>query len=472
MLPWNSASDGDRERLEPAEVFTAGLRNHHVANTAYPIQHALTMRPYRLAGDAVHASVISAWEGVDKLGLYVHVPFCESRCSFCEYAVVDPAKSGGSAQADYVEILLRELAMYRREIGSAEKTLYGFDIGGGTPALLDERLIEKIINGAKRSFRFPSGITISIETSPAVAARMPERIASFRALGIGRISMGLQAASGKTLAAMNRGSHPFDSALSAAANIRQAGFTKFNVDLMYGFAGMTGSDWELTLQRAIALEPDFITLYRTRYKGTSIVRQALEVTLAEVNQQYRFARDVLRSNGYVAPAGKNTFSRSDGGVSDYLTGRVQDGAPYLGLGLGAQSWTARSLSYNAGAASIALDPYAAATAAGRFPIQDYYHLSIPASAAKMASVSFYFGRIEGGPFKKVYGLSPAAMFPAAVDFLVRRGCIEIAADGGIIITSEGMDCFAGVAAQFYAPSVQEYLVKTPLAISAGADEVA
>jgi oxygen-independent coproporphyrinogen-3 oxidase len=80
---WREPSADDARRFDPADVFQAGLRNHHVSNTAYPIAHERTWRPYRVHPDAAGERACRAWEGIDDLCLYVHVPFCETRCSFC-----------------------------------------------------------------------------------------------------------------------------------------------------------------------------------------------------------------------------------------------------------------------------------------------------------------------------------------------------------------------------------------------------
>ncbi len=108
MRVWRPAVDADRERLPPALVFEAGLRNHHVSNTAYPLAHDVTWGPYRVRRDR-HADVVrAAWAGVHDLSLYIHVPFCETRCSFCEYTVTRRDEHGDAGA--HVGDILRELA--------------------------------------------------------------------------------------------------------------------------------------------------------------------------------------------------------------------------------------------------------------------------------------------------------------------------------------------------------------------------
>ena len=112
-MNWNTTSPADRQRFAPEDIYAAGLTQHHLANTAYPIGHLTTMRPYRVTrrdgeDDRVAAA---AWDGIDELSLYVHIPFCEKRCSFCEYTVVDP-RQNQAAEDTYYDLLLREFEMW------------------------------------------------------------------------------------------------------------------------------------------------------------------------------------------------------------------------------------------------------------------------------------------------------------------------------------------------------------------------
>src|SRR5690606_36962564 len=155
---------------------------------------------------------------------------------------------------------------------------------------------------------------------------------------------------------------------------RAAGFARLNLDLMYGFADQSLDSWRATLEHAIALAPEYITLYRMRYKLTRISHQAEAVTLAQIRPMSALAKQLLREAGYHANPGKTTYSRirGDVGTSSYLARRVQTGIPYLGLGLGSQTFTHTSIAYNDGAAGKPLRPYLVYVDAARLPIQGHY----------------------------------------------------------------------------------------------------
>jgi oxygen-independent coproporphyrinogen-3 oxidase len=392
---------------------------------------------------------------VERLGLYVHIPFCEARCGFCEYTVVDPA-TNASSEALYFDLLLKEFALYREAIQTPAKTLVGFDIGGGTPSAASTANIARVVQAAHRHFNLPEEVVISIETTPKIAAQHPEKIQAYYLMGIRRISMGVQSINPRLLEAVGRTGTSLGYNLAAVENIRAAGFKSFNIDVMYGFAHQTLGSVEATLKHVISLEPEHVTLYRTRYKGTRIAAQAEKVSLAEVTAQAESARQMLLAAGYAGTRGKNTFSRVPGdmGTSDYLTERVIHGTPYLGLGLGAQSLSHKTLSYNSGAADKRLDHYQR---------QVSYHLSRQAAMGKMISVSFYFGEINLSSFERKFEVSFEEAFPEEVAFVIGNDLMAYHPSPDrpqkLRLTARGERAINGVIALFYAGAVKAHLLK-------------
>lgn len=469
-MQWNQPTPADRRQYPPGKIFAAGLRHHHIANTAYPINHNHTMKDYRVKRKDFEAVTARAWEDVPELGLYVHVPFCQARCNFCEYTVINPAENE-AAEERYFDLLVAEFARYCSLLATRNQTLTGFDIGGGTPALARVENIARVLSAARTAFRWRPGMQVSIETTPRIAAGRPEKITALRHLGIERISMGVQVTQLSLARRLGRQYKGFESLRRAARHIRQAGFKKFNIDLMYGFAGQSVAEWRDSVEKSLELEPDYITLYRMRYKGTAIESQAAAVSRETVTQMAAAARRVLFRAGYLAPPGKNTFSRlpNDPGTSDYLTNRVVKGTPYLGLGLGAQSLTHHTLAYNRGAASKTIRPYNQAIQSGRLPLQDLYNLPRAVSMAKMIAVSFYFGQINRTHFAQKFGVTLEAQFPAEIEFVLANGLMAYRGDC-LSLTPAGEAARNGVIALFYAPAVKQHLLERPVpedAVAAG-----
>jgi oxygen-independent coproporphyrinogen-3 oxidase len=458
-MNWHIPSPVDQLQFDPRDVFQAGLRLHHIANTAYPIGHVTTMAPYRVPHSGIHEFTPQAWEGIDQLSLYVHIPFCERRCGFCEYTVLDPHLNQ-SNEEQYFNLLAREFRLWRDAAHTSHKVLRGFDIGGGTPTSVNISRIARVISAAHRYFDLPPAVEISIETTPRIAALEPEKVRALYQLGVRRISMGVQSVNQALLKRVGRDASSLIFNQAAAANIREAGFQKFNLDLMYGFAYQTPANLEATLNHAVSLQPESITLYRMRYKGTQLAQQASHVTLNQINSETQLIHEFLHSASYQANPGKNTYSRLPGepGTSHYLTERVVNGTPYLGLGLGAQSLSRHTLAYNAGAADKRLRLYAEKIQAGRLPIQDLYHLSLPAAIGKMVSISFYFGEINLASFARKFGRSLQQLFPEEWDFVLQNGLMHLTGET-LQLTPKGVLHFSGVIALFYAGAVKAYLLE-------------
>ncbi len=427
------------------ETYETGLLYHHYANTAYPLTPQ-SFKEYRLDGDEkIDKFVRTEWKNVDELSLYIHVPFCKSRCKFCEYVVLDTCDA--QLEDEYVDLLLKEMSMYAEILKG--KRIVGYDLGGGTPAKLSVRNLKRLTDAVTSLFSFADNVVFSVETTPLVAAQEPEKIKALFDMGYARISMGIQTVSEKLLEELGR-----DGSTSlyekAMRSIRDAGYERFNIDLMYGFLHQTDVDFKNTLKYAIGLNPEYITLYRNRYKGTKLESEAGGVSIYKALYQYRIAYRLLTENGYEANVGKNTFSRvpEDYGTSDYLTKRVIYGTPYVGMGLGAQSFGMNYLAYNLGAAEKRMERYKSAILAGKLPLQDIYDLPKEESIAKMVSVAFYFAFVDLNAFKNRFGVDFESYFAEEIAFVIENGLME-KKDDRLYLTERGADFINGVIPLFY-----------------------
>jgi len=459
-MTWRAPGADDAQRHPPALVSAAGIRNHHIANTAYPLAHERTWGPYRVGRKDVRDVATQAWSGIRDMCLYVHVPFCETRCSFCEYTVVGKSESADEQVAAYFDALLAELHAWESELGTADRLLHGLDIGGGTPSFAPTREIERVLEAVRARWRFDPASDVSIETTPLIAAAQPDKLRAYRAMGIDRISMGVQVVQPDLLRVLDRAGNGAEHHFRAAEHVRAAGFERFNVDLMYGFHGQSLASWEATLAHAIALGPEYVTLYRMRYKLTRISHHASHVTLEGVQPLMRLAKEMLHAAGYEAPPGKTTYSKRAGdvGTSSYLARRVIDAMPYLGLGLGAQTFTHRTISYNDGSAAKNLAPYLRSVGEGRLPIQDLYDLPATQMMAKACAVAFYFGEIDRASFARKFGVPLEDAFPDELAFLAEKGWM-LPNERAFSLTPEGALWTAGIIPLFYAPSAQRYLIE-------------
>ncbi len=436
-------------------IYDRGIKFHHYCNTAYPL------RPNSLAQYEVHDNnaikelIKTNIEKQEELCLYVHVPFCRSRCRFCEYVVLDHPEEGDEDK--YVDHLLKEIELYRDII--KDKKIVGYDLGGGTPAFLSIENLKKITKSI-RQFNLEEGIYLSVETTPLIAANDIEKIKVLKTLGYNRISMGFQTVSEKLLDSLGReGSKSMYE--KAVENIRLAGFDRLNIDLMYGFLNQSDEDFANTIKYTIALNPEFITLYRNRYKGTKLEAESQGVTLYKVNRQYEIAYRLLKEAGYIANNGKNTFSKipDDMGTSSYLTKRVVDATSYIGFGLGAQSFCGNYLAYNLGCADHKLGKYFEYIDNGIFPVNDIADMPIEEVRAKALSVMFYFGFISMKSYKARFDEDFRDVYSKQIEFLQHRHLMEYVDEDTFMLTDYGAAHLYGIIPLFYSErSIKEMFI--------------
>lgn len=191
------------------------------------------------------------------LGLYVHVPFCATRCGYCDFNTY-VAGEDGSAQSGYVEAAIAELDLARRVLGGSAPSLDSVFFGGGTPTLLPAEDLTAILAAARERFGFSDAIEVTTEANPESVD--PAKLAALREAGFNRISLGMQSAVPSVLRTLDR-VHTPGRPEAAVREARAAGFDQVSLDLIYGTPGETAGDWRASLDAALSAEPDHISTY-------------------------------------------------------------------------------------------------------------------------------------------------------------------------------------------------------------------
>jgi oxygen-independent coproporphyrinogen-3 oxidase len=184
------------------------------------------------------------------LGLYLHIPFCSSICSYCNF---NRGLFDGDLKTRYVAALEKEIL--DAGDGRAADTIF---FGGGTPSLLDPPEIARLLGACRDAYALAPAAEITLETNPETATL--ERLEAFRAAGVNRISFGVQSFDDAELARLGR-IHSASRAGDAVRDARRAGFTNLSFDLMFWLPGQSLASWLQTIEEAIALEPDHLSLY-------------------------------------------------------------------------------------------------------------------------------------------------------------------------------------------------------------------
>ena len=209
-----------------------------------------------------------------KTALYVHVPFCLRRCTYCDFNTYAGLLKLRTA---YVTALEQELARGAAEQPELEATTLYF--GGGTPSLLAPEQVQVIIAAVRRHFALPEGAEVTLEANPGTVTI--SSLESLRRSGVNRLSLGVQSADAEELRLLGR-IHTWEEAAAAARAARQAGFDNLSLDLIFGLPGQTLSRWEQTLARVLALEPEHFSLYAlTLEPGTPLAERVARGELPE-----------------------------------------------------------------------------------------------------------------------------------------------------------------------------------------------
>ena len=269
-------------------------------------------------------------------GIYVHIPFCASRCSYCDFFSTLRLNDMG---ASYVEALLAEPRLRRDELhGEPVRTLY---LGGGTPSQLPLALFKHLIVGLEDIFDLSDVEEFTVEANPDDVT--PGWCAAVAEMGVNRVSMGVQTFEDGILHFIGR-RHTARQAVEAVANLRAAGIDNISIDLIYGLPGQTVSSWTASVKQAIDLRPLHISAYGLTYEeGTRLWRQrecgeVIEVTEEQCLEMYRVLVDGLQAAGY------KHYEISNFALPGYHSrhnSSYWDDTPYLGLGAAAHSYDGR-----------------------------------------------------------------------------------------------------------------------------------
>jgi oxygen-independent coproporphyrinogen-3 oxidase len=232
---------------------------------------------------------------MNKGGLYFHIPFCLKKCDYCDFCSFPGV--GEEQSSLYVSALITEMEGYaERAKGTAFDTMF---FGGGTPTLLAEGELSRILDAAYRLFTIENGAEVTAEANPATASK--EKLVAMRRMGINRISVGVQSFSDAELSVLGR-VHSADDARRFLSTASASGFDNINVDLMYGIPGQTSESWRRTLEETVRLSPSHISAYSLILEeGTPLAEKKDALFFPDEEEEDAFdlyLKETLSQNGY------------------------------------------------------------------------------------------------------------------------------------------------------------------------------
>ncbi len=297
-------------------------------------------------------------------GLYIHVPFCKTKCPYCDfYSVTDL-----SPVNIWLDALEKEMSFYSRDFGVFD-SLY---IGGGTPTLLSRLQLKRLIDNLQSHFSFLPNTEITVEANPddITAAKL----SALQTMAVNRLSIGVQSFNEKELRFLNR-RHTGYKAKNAVRLAKTCGFTNIGIDLMYGFEGQTKEGWLNTMQTAVDLDPMHLSCYqftlekKTPYGKLKAEGKLKTITEEEEREFFLLTSSFLNLNGFIhyeiSNYGRNKehFSRHNQKYWHHV--------PYLGLGPAAHSFKNNKRWWN----YRSVEKYCRILSRGKTPVEGYEFLS-------------------------------------------------------------------------------------------------
>jgi oxygen-independent coproporphyrinogen-3 oxidase len=380
--------------------------------------------------------------------LYIHVPFCITKCGFCDYTVYINKNEQHFAQ--YVDALEKEIRAF-----AANRTFPGFRVdavyfGGGTPGILTGDQTAHLLDVCRESFEFNDDVEIALEFDPSTVD--PEKIAKMRAAGFNRLNLGIQAFDDRLLQICNR-SHDLATAERAYQTIVDGGFTHTNIDLIFPLPDQSLDDWKHSVDRAIELEPACITAYgleiwpKTAFHSLISSGKMSLPTPEDERKMYEYAIDALEaagfkrrsSTGYYHPDRCTDYSR----FLEYYWRTL----PMIGFGVSSKSVIHDRLFVNV----KPLKQYYELVNEGRIPLDFATYLTKEQEMRRVMIRGLKMCEIYRQDFKDRFGVSMEDVFGSELEQLLDKGWLEKQGDDVYSLTRQGQLLSTNVYEMFYAP---------------------
>ena len=406
-------------------------------NTSYPL-HPSDWSTWKVSDTL-------SFDDVDDLSFYIHIPFCQSLCRYCEY--VKYKKTSDSVEREYLDIVDSDMREFMEQSVTGKTILRGFDIGGGTPTALSTENFAMLINmaaGYARRIKMAEDFKGSIEATFNTIDENKIAILSEHPDLFSRISFGLQSTNCTFLRDNNRDNGQTQRMADIFHICRQHGISTINLDLMYGFVHQTKEEMKATMEAVERLMPEHLTVYELR---TNMLNRYPVATAEQRFEQYSYLYDLITGLGYKGRFGMNTFSLiGDNGLSSYLQHRMMKNGSYKGFGIAAQSKNDTGLSYNIGKNGESLNSCLSKKTFEKGG--DSYKLPPRELLSKYVAISGYCGMIDLSVMECILHSDPDMVFEKELGFLLNNHYIE--KNGTMLyLTPEGVLHYGAVLSLFY-----------------------
>lgn len=372
-------------------------------------------------------------------GLYIHIPFCERKCLYCDF---NSGPASESIKSKYMDALIKELFLYKDVLQSMKiQTLF---IGGGTPSSVPPSLFEPLLKALHEIVDFNLVEEFTIEANPGTVDK--EKLLLYRRYGINRLSFGVQSFKDKLLKRIGR-LHNRDQAIRSIKLAKDLGFDNINIDLMHNLPAMTAEDLYESIQCAIDLGVNHLSLYSLILEeGTPLYNEYEEKGLPlldeeEERQVFHHALSQMTEKGFKRYEVSNFALEGKVCLHNMIYWQVGD---YIGLGVGAHGKLNHNRYFNVGS----IDAYLEEVACGNKPVEEVE--ALPLEEEAFEAIMLGLRLIEGinlSGFVDKYGYSVEKKFKETIEEQKSLGTLEIVA-GYLRLTTYGHDVANAVTIAF------------------------
>jgi oxygen-independent coproporphyrinogen-3 oxidase len=360
------------------------------------------------------------------LGLYLHIPFCRKRCRFCYFRVYTDKNS--SDVETYCDALAREVALYASCPGLAGRDFEFVYFGGGTPSFLSDAQLDRLIQRISEHWTWSKAREVTFECEPGTLKH--HKLKTIKGIGVTRLSLGVEHFDDDVLE-MNGRAHKSPEIFKAYEWIRDVGFDQVNVDLIAGMIGDTEAKWRDTVAKALAMEPDSLTVYQMELPhNTVIARESSDSGSAPAVADWTtkrawvdYAFKVFEEAGYVVSSAYTMLKPGPHSQFVYRDS-VWHGADMVGTGVA-------SFSHFRGVHYQNIDrweDYIAAIDDGRLPVSRALPIEPIEQLTRELVLQMKTGRLDAAYFRGKYGVEILSTFSEAFANLQKKGHVHVNGD--------------------------------------------
>ena len=373
------------------------------------------------------------------VGVYVHVPFCERVCPYCDFAVVAARPLTAELERRYQAALLRELETRRAVF--AGRRLASLYLGGGTPSLLQPESVAELVAAVRGAFAGGAPVEVTLEVNPSTLER--GRLPGFRAAGVSRLSVGIQSFDDTVLRRLGR-AHRADEARATLAACRETEFDAISLDLIFAAPDQTLASFERDLGEATRFEPQHVSTYElTIEPGTPFAKAAARGRLTRPDEELVIAMQEL-AEARLRAAGLSRYEISNyalPGFEAVHNRRYWERRPVLGLGVGAFSTDPPSSQAPFGVRRAnlrALQAYLRCIEEDRSAEGEPAEVLDAATArGEAVFLGLRAGGVDAARFEAEFAQPPRCFYRAEIEALVGAGLLEEQACGDLRLTARG-----------------------------------